>query len=351
MARVSISGHERNHLFFNSHGDLFSDLAGISGLDHPGDSRSFAIWDYDRDGWQDIAIVNVNAPLLQLYRNQIGSKLGEGNTHESIGRMVALRFVGGNHTSTPQALWSNRDGYGAMVTLKLGEQTLIREHRAGEGLAAQNSATLIIGIGQRSQVDSIVVRWPSGMVQQTEGIAAGTLVTVYEDPSQQPDGQAFVFQPYKLYSPSTGRALTKTDMSRRYLHLNHIGSKGPDTQLRLYTTMATWCAACQRELPQLQHLRALFDKEKVAMFGVPIDDSEDTEKLKAYRDKYQPAYELLLDLGKEQAASVQQHVKDTLKMDGLPATIITDSEGYVLRTMWGVPSASEIHQLLADLSL
>ena len=84
------------------------------------------------------------------------------------------------------------------------------------------------------------------------------------------------------------------------------------------------------------------------MFGVPIDGSEGQEKLKAYVAQYQPAYKLLLGLAKEQVASVQQQIKDTLKMDGLPATIITDSEGYVLRTMWGVPSASEIHRLLAD---
>ncbi|NIV70969.1 MAG: hypothetical protein GWN41_12810 [Phycisphaerae bacterium] len=60
---------------------------------------------------------------------------------------------------------------------------------------------------------------------------------------------------------------------------------------------------------------------------------------------------MLPGLGKEQAASVQQHVKDTLTMDGLPATHITDGEGYILRSMWGAPSASEIYQLFADLSL
>ena len=141
----------------------------------------------------------------------------------------------------------------------------------------------------------------------------------------------------------------ETDPAQR-LRLPHLASNGTKKQLRLYTTMATWCAACKRELPQLQRLRALFDKEKVAMFGVPIDPSDDQEKLKAYMARYQPAYELLLDFGKTEVESIQNHIKDTLKMDGLPATVVTDGDGYVLRTMWGVPSASEIHHLLADLA-
>ena len=301
------------------------------------------MFDYDRDGWQDIALVNANAPLLQLYHNQIGSKLYQGNSHGAAGQMVALRFVGGNHTATPQSSWSHRDGYGTMVTLTVGEQKIIRELRAGEGLAAQNSATMIIGLGQRSKADSIIIRWPSGVVQRMADVAAGTLVTVYENPSHQSNGQAFVLQPYRVGSKSAagvGRVLTQTDARDEQLRLPHPAANGTKRQLRLYTTMATWCAACKRELPQLQRLRALFDKEKIAMFGVPIDANDDQEKLKAYMARYQPAYELLLDFGKTEVELIQQHIKNTLKMDGLPATVVTDGEGYVLRTMWGNRSCS-----------
>ena len=159
-ARTSVSGGERNPLFLSLQSEQFSDIAGISGLDHPGDSRSFGILDYDRDGWQDIVLVNANAPLLQLFRNQIGLSAKS----RDFGGMIALRFVGGNDTPQPQSLFSNRDGYGAKVSVKLGEQTLLREHRAGEGFAAQNSSTMIIGIGKQAQADSVVVRWPSGIV-------------------------------------------------------------------------------------------------------------------------------------------------------------------------------------------
>ena len=49
-ARLSISGKERNHLFLSIGGEQFADVAGGSGVDHPGDSRSMAVLDYDRDG-------------------------------------------------------------------------------------------------------------------------------------------------------------------------------------------------------------------------------------------------------------------------------------------------------------
>ena len=54
----SFSGYERNHLFVNQDGKAFVDLSGVSGLDAVGDSRSFAVLDYNRDGWPDIGLVN-----------------------------------------------------------------------------------------------------------------------------------------------------------------------------------------------------------------------------------------------------------------------------------------------------
>ena len=68
--KISFSGKERNHLFQNAQGREFHDISGISGIDTPQDGRTFAVWDYDRDGWQDIALLNINTPVLSLYRNQ-----------------------------------------------------------------------------------------------------------------------------------------------------------------------------------------------------------------------------------------------------------------------------------------
>lgn len=188
---TSFSGNERNHLFLSESGQSFWDISGVSGLDSPSDGRSFAILDYDQDGWLDIVLVNSNMPLLQLFRNRIGEQPG------ARGEVVALRFVGGNKTPLSSEDWSARDGYGALVTLTLGNGTrLIREHRCGEGMAAQNSSTMVIGIGEADGVGPLVVRWPSGRVQELPSTRAGSLITIYENPDDSPDGSAFVRSNY-----------------------------------------------------------------------------------------------------------------------------------------------------------
>ena len=51
------------------------------------------------------------------------------------------------------------------VEVDVGGRTLLREHRAGEGFSAQNSATLIVGLGAHQRAERAVrVRklWPSG---------------------------------------------------------------------------------------------------------------------------------------------------------------------------------------------
>ena len=52
----SQTGNERNHLFLNRAGARFVDISPLSGMDTPADSRTFVLWDYDRDGWQDVSV-------------------------------------------------------------------------------------------------------------------------------------------------------------------------------------------------------------------------------------------------------------------------------------------------------
>ena len=51
---ASFSGNERNHFFLNLKGKQFADISAVSGRDLPQDSRRFVIWDFNRDGRQDV---------------------------------------------------------------------------------------------------------------------------------------------------------------------------------------------------------------------------------------------------------------------------------------------------------
>ncbi|CAN5885650.1 hypothetical protein BH23GEM9_BH23GEM9_00400 [soil metagenome] len=341
---ASHSGHERNHFFANLREGGFKDLSRISGLDNLLDGRAYALLDHDRNGWQDIVIVNANAPKVQFYRNRIG----EMDARTAQRQMIALRLVGGNHTPEPSE-WSSRDGYGALVKVELDEFTITREHRAGEGFAAQNSATMFIGIGERDRVRNVRIRWPSGHEQELGSLPARTLVTVYENPAQSPTGKPFVVEAYSPSMPVTSpdKRPSAATALRQVVRPSAVGDRQPAT-LNLYTTMTSWCAACNREAPHVRFLRSTFPTEHLAMYGVPVDAYDTREKLEAFLAEKRPGYELLIDIPREEAEAVRLMAKEKLYLDGTPATFITDAQGRVLQLSWGMPTVSDVRKLLAS---
>ena len=79
--------------------------------------------------------------------------------------------------------WSNRDAVGAVVEIKTGSRTLRRVRQLGEGYAAQNSATLTVGIGEAPAAESLRVTWPSGKTTKImTPIPPGVVLTLKERP-------------------------------------------------------------------------------------------------------------------------------------------------------------------------
>lgn len=343
--RYSFSGGERDHLFLSGHAEKFTDVAGIAGVDSPSDGRGFAHWDYDRDGWPDLAVVNANSPPLQLHQNQLGVA-GSGRPH-----VIALRFVGGNGQPEPSD-WSTRDGIGAQAIVSMGEHRLLREHRCGEGFAAQNSATMLVGLGDVEQVDTVEIRWPSGRRQSVSQVPAGTLLTCFENPAQSPDGTGFLqsdyFTPHKPSpDPSTVAAENSAPLpeSLGFSPASLAGQSAPP-QLQMVTTTATWCESCVRHLPRVAQLRQSFDPQTLGMYGAPVDPDDTAEMLAQYVAGKQPAYQMLPRLSEEQLASLQGLLRQRLKTDALPMTLIVDQAGRVLLIAPGLPTVSDIHRLL-----
>lgn len=341
---LPLSGHERDHLFISDQAKQFYEVSAISGLDHDNDGRVASAIDYDLDGWIDFAMVAANAPFLQLYRNRIGEIGGE-----KAARFVAVRFVGGNRSAAASQL-APRDGYGAKAILDLGDgMKLTREHRCGDGFAAQHSNTLLIGIGARDGVASLRVVWPNGAAQELRDVRAGELITAFEDPQAAPDGASFHREAYPgersgpRVAGDGARAVAAATPGLMLAANPAVRNAG---RLKVVTTMATWCAACKGELPQLATLRAAFGADEVAMFGVPVDPKDSAQKLSEYAQKYQPAYDLLTGLRPEEVASVQGALKEALKIEALPSTLILDAEGRVLEATTGLPTISTLRRLL-----
>ncbi|HEX4780327.1 MAG TPA: TlpA disulfide reductase family protein [Usitatibacter sp.] len=120
----------------------------------------------------------------------------------------------------------------------------------------------------------------------------------------------------------------------------------PRPKLVLDSTMATWCTACKSEIPQLTYLRSVFKPEELAMYGLPYDEKDAPDKLRAWAAANHTPYVLLADASQHEIASVKAAVMTNLKMDAVPASFITDADGHVLRARFGPPSVSELRELM-----
>jgi len=166
---ISWNGYEHNVLMRNegkdSNGTLqFTDIGMAVGADDIKDTRGMAVADFDNDGALDI-ITNTNPgdsgdaskARPALLRNNIGSRRN----------WLAVELEGTQ---------SNRDAVGAMVTIETGGEKQLRLLSAGSGFASQNSARLYFGLKDKTTIDALTVRWPSGRVERFEKVGDKTIV-------------------------------------------------------------------------------------------------------------------------------------------------------------------------------
>ena len=133
--------------------------------------------------------------------------------------------------------------------------------------------------------------------------------------------------------------------------MNHFGQPPATSspRIRVYTLMATWCSACKKELPQIAYLKSRFAPEEVGLFGLPADETDDSDKLRHYVQLNRPEYEIIGSLTDKERENVMTIVAKTLGQEALPSTIVTDANGKVLQCLLGVPSVSDLRRLLARL--
>jgi hypothetical protein len=149
------------HLFRNLGQGKFQEVTAQMGcaFSAPRVARGAAYADIDNDGDLDL-IVTTNGGPAALFRN-------EGATNHSL----RVRLVGTR---------SNRDGIGAVVRVTSGAQTQWQMLHSGSSYLSQSELVQTFGLGQRTQVDALEVRWPSGQVDRLTKVAAGQLITINE---------------------------------------------------------------------------------------------------------------------------------------------------------------------------
>jgi hypothetical protein len=150
---------ERN-LAFRNLGDLnFTEVGASWKLDHLGVSFGAAAADLDGDGDQDLVVNNFTQPV-GIYRNQ-----------STAGHLVIVQL---------QGVSSNLYGIGASVRVNHGEVTQVRQVWPTHGFMSASPPVAHFGLGQRTQIDKLTVRWPSGRVQELHNLPADRLYTLAE---------------------------------------------------------------------------------------------------------------------------------------------------------------------------
>ena len=87
------------------------------------------------------------------------------------GHWLSVRLVGTK---------SNRDGIGALVTAQVGGRSLLRLcHTDGSYLSASDRR-VHFGLGAATTVDSLTIRWPSGLMQTLKNPPVDKIITVRE---------------------------------------------------------------------------------------------------------------------------------------------------------------------------
>jgi len=78
---------------------------------------------------------------------------------------------------------SNRDAIGALARIRIGDETLTRQVQSAGGYLSCPSKRLHFGLGQRSEVDSVEIIWPSGVRQVLDSVTVNQLHEITEPES------------------------------------------------------------------------------------------------------------------------------------------------------------------------
>lgn len=153
-----------NRLLMNSGNGTFLERSATEGIEPPrhgiylpdkiGDrdaarsSRCAAVADFRKVGRLDIITNNFNdSPYY--FQNQFPAK-----------NFIAFKLQGSKTSEKPDAPGCNRDAIGAVVRIYLGKEVMVRQVQAAGGYLSQSSRQIHFGLGERTKVDRVEIRWP-----------------------------------------------------------------------------------------------------------------------------------------------------------------------------------------------
>ena len=176
---VFIVNHTDSNRFMLNNGDgTFTDIIETTGID----ATDLGAWenasaDFDNDGYVDILTefgndlwlnngdLTFTGQALDFDDGGIGDLNNDGFLDVVKGSAIHMNNGNPNNWVKINTLGvvSNKNGIGSRVEIYGDWGMQIREVRSGESFSPMSSLTTHFGIGQSTAIDSIVVKWPSGI--------------------------------------------------------------------------------------------------------------------------------------------------------------------------------------------
>jgi enediyne biosynthesis protein E4 len=156
------SKYRERKLLFQNRGGSFIDVSDVAGqaLRIPQPSRGAAFGDLDNDGRIDVVVENIDGPPLVLHNESV-----------STNHWITLQLLGTK---------SNRLAIGARVQITSGGVSQIDEVRSGGSYLSQNDLRVHFGLGATDKVERLEIRWPSGVSETLQNVAADRFYTIKE---------------------------------------------------------------------------------------------------------------------------------------------------------------------------
>lgn len=207
---INIAGtgltNSNNRLFLNNGDGTFTQIFSGSLVNDGGHSCSSAWADFDNDGFLDLFVANGGNYGVEknfLYRNNLKNL---GNTNHWL--KVSLKGVA-----------ANRSGVGAKVRVEATIQGKtywqLRQITAGQ---ADNGLLAHFGLGDATNVTTLRIEWPSGIVQELQNVAANQfLPPVVESQSYSPTNPRPAFIGATKDASGSQLSFTEPATGARYL--------------------------------------------------------------------------------------------------------------------------------------
>jgi Flp pilus assembly protein TadD/peroxiredoxin len=328
---ASWNGYERNIFYVNNHDGTFSDVSGISRLDFPDDSRSFALADLDHDGRLEVILKNRNGPQLRILRNAM----------KDIGNSMAIRLRGKK---------SNRDAIGARVTVEVPGHRQTKYLQAGSGFLSQHTKELFFGVGKTQGTVGATIRWPSGLTQVFEHLPVNRRIEIAEG------SEDFVAKPFPAVPGSYARAddaepetlpssietwliepLSAPEFSLPDLAGDRRDLRSFRGGFLLLNFWATASPACGQQLRVFEKGQSTLARNGLRILALNIDDPGDVGAVRAFVAKEGLSFPVLL--GTEEVTGVYnivyRHLFDRRRDLPLPASFLVDGGGLIVKVYQG----------------